>query len=59
VRQQSTPHETCRRYLEQIALLALEVSRRTDLLPLFVAIIELVPHTILELARADERRLAA
>jgi hypothetical protein len=54
-----TGQERIRRYLEQVALLALEVSRRPALLPLFVAIIKLAPGTIAELRRGDQRRIAA
>jgi hypothetical protein len=50
------PHASVTTYLRAIAALALEVSRRPTLLPMFVAVIKLVPRTIEELL---QRRLAA
>jgi hypothetical protein len=46
-------------YLEALAAVALEVSRRPELLEIFIGIVKLVPQTVTELARADARRLAA
>jgi hypothetical protein len=46
------------RYLEAVAKLCLEVAAEPRLLPLFVAIIALVPATIAQLKR-DSERLAA
>jgi hypothetical protein len=45
-------------YLSQLAALCREVSRRPELLPLFIAIIMLVPGTIARLGR-ERKRLAA
>jgi hypothetical protein len=46
------------RYVEALGWLCVEVSRKPTLLPLFLAILKLVPGTIASLRRA-ERRLAA
>lgn len=46
-------HATVTTYLRGIAALALEVSRRPELLPTFVAIIELVPKTVSDLRCAS------
>jgi hypothetical protein len=45
-------------YLRAIARLALEVADRPSLLPVFLAVLRLVPSTIAALQRA-QRRLAA
>jgi hypothetical protein len=48
-----------RAYLLALSRLALEVAHNQRLLPVFVAIIKLVPATLSELRRGDQRRIAA
>jgi hypothetical protein len=55
----SQPAEPCvELYDRALGLLALETSRDLRLLPTFLAILAMVPPTIMELRR-DARRLAA
>jgi hypothetical protein len=52
-------HSSAEEYLRGLAALCLEVARRPALLPTFVGILRRVPGTLMELLRADRRRIAA
>jgi hypothetical protein len=51
-------HASVRNYLLGLSRLALEVADRPSLLPVFLAVLRLVPATLAALQRA-QRRLAA
>jgi hypothetical protein len=50
-------HPNISGYLEALGTLCIETSRNPKLLPVFIAVLRLVPRTITELERAE--RLAA
>jgi hypothetical protein len=47
------------RYLLSLSHLCREVSDKPALVPTFLRIVALVPQTIVDLQRADDRRMAA